>query len=116
MVAGNLNPTLLEPPMAKNSVHKLVDSQSMPITIARQYAIANAAGGGNGQAVSTAVSFTDRFGNGLLPVTNYVVSVTPSQACWTTITNKTPFGFNVVLNPASTVTLAAGTFDVTVIA
>jgi hypothetical protein len=44
------------------------------------------------------------------------VHVTPSQPCFVTITNKTPSGFNVVLTPLSTVTLVAGTFDVTVIA
>jgi hypothetical protein len=80
---------------AKANVHKFVDSQSMPITLARQFAVASAAGGGNGQSVSTAVSFVDKYGSGLLPVANYVVSVTPSQACWATITNKTQSGFNV---------------------
>jgi hypothetical protein len=45
-----------------------------------------------------------------------LVHVTPSQPCFVTITNKTPSGFNVVLTPLSTVTLVAGTFDVTVIA
>jgi hypothetical protein len=101
--------------MAKNSVHKLVDSQSMPITIARTFSVANAAGGSNGAAVTTAVSFTDRFGAGLLTA-NYVVSVMPSQAAWATITNKTTSGFNVVLTPPATVTLAAGTFDCVVLA
>jgi hypothetical protein len=101
--------------MSKNQIHRLVDSQAMPITIARQFSVANAAGGGNGQAVTTPVSFVDRFNQPLLPQ-NYVVQVMPSQSCFVTITGKTMSGFNVVLTPLSTVTLAAGTFDVTVIA
>jgi hypothetical protein len=65
--------------------------------------------------VTTAVSFTDRFNNGLLPAI-YTVHVTPSQSCFVTITSRTSSGFNVVLTPLSTVTLAARNFDVTVIA
>jgi hypothetical protein len=102
--------------MAKNQVHKLVDSVAMPITIARQFSVANASGGSNGVAVTTAVSFVDRYGVGLLPAANYVVQVMPSQACFPTVTNKTATGFNVVLTPLPTVTLGIGTFDVTVIA
>jgi hypothetical protein len=88
--------------MAKNSLHRVTDNQGEAVTIARQFAVSNAAGGGNGQSVSTPVTFTDRFGTGLLPVNNYVVQVMPSQACWATITSKTASGFNVVLTPAST--------------
>jgi hypothetical protein len=65
--------------MAKNSVHKLVDSQAVTLIIARQFNIANAAGGGAGASVSTAVNFQDRFGSGLLPGNAYCVHVTPSQ-------------------------------------
>jgi hypothetical protein len=42
--------------------------------------------------------------------------VTPSQACFLAITNKTSSGFNVVLTPtAGSVTLQAGTIDVVVV-
>jgi hypothetical protein len=81
------------------------------VIVATQVAIANVAGGSNGAAVTTAVSFAP----GSLP-TNYFVIAQASQICSVTITNKTNSGFNVVLTPASTVTLAAGTFDVLVIA
>ena len=76
-----------------------------------QLGVANVAGGSNGAAVTTAVSFPA----GSLPP-NYLVHVTPSQAAMVSVTNKTSSGFNVVLTPLSTVTLAAGTFDVLVIA
>ena len=103
--------------MAKNSVHRLVDSQAMALTIARQFGVSNAAGGGAGQSVTTAVSFVDRYGAGLLPAANYVVLASPSQACAATVTGKTQSGFSVVLTPlAATTTLAVGTFDVAVLA
>jgi len=102
--------------MAKNSVHRLVDNQSMPIIIGSVFNVANAAGSGAGAAVTTAVCFTDRYGTGLLPP-SYSVHVTPSQAAFVTITDKTSSGFNVVLTPsASGVTLAAGAFELTVVA
>jgi hypothetical protein len=82
---------------------------------ARSFGIANATGGGAGQAVTTAVQFVDRYGTGLLPA-QYVVSVTASQSAFATVTNKSSNGFNVVLTPPSGVTLAAGTFDLVVIA
>jgi hypothetical protein len=48
------------------------------------------------------------------------VVVTPSQACFATVSNKTSAGFNVTLTPASpggvNATLAAGSFDVAVLA
>jgi hypothetical protein len=79
--------------------------------------VANVAGGSNGTAVTTAVAFpasnlpVDQNGNPL-----YTVIVVPSQAgLWPSITGKTGSGFNVVLSPLSTATVAAGTFDVLVI-
>ena len=72
--------------------------------------IANVAGSGAGASVTTAVAFTD------LPA-KYAVHVTPSQDATFYVTSKTNSGFNVVLNPRLAAnTLAAGTFDVTVIA
>ena len=71
--------------------------------------VANAAGGGAGAAVTTAVSF----GSQLPP--NYTVHVTPSQPAMVSVTGKTSTGFNVVLTPLATVTLSAGTFDVIVL-
>jgi hypothetical protein len=79
------------------------------VILGSQLGIANAAGGTAGASVTTAVTF------GGLPPT-YMVHVTPSQACFVSVTNKTAFGFNVVLTPTgSGVTLAAGTFDVSVL-
>jgi hypothetical protein len=70
---------------------------------------ANAAGGGAGTAVTTAVAIDD------LPADlEYTVKITPSQACSASYSSKAATGFNVVLTPASGVTLAEGTFDVEV--
>jgi hypothetical protein len=70
---------------------------------------ANVAGGSAGAAVTTAVAAN-------LPA-NYSVQVTPSQACFVSVTSKTSAGFNVVLTPTlSSITLAAGAFDVVVFA
>jgi cytoskeletal protein RodZ len=74
-------------------------------------AVANLAGGSAGVAVTTAVAFAP----GALPA-SYAVHVTPSQACFISVTTKTNTGFNVVLTPTTgSVTLAAGTFDVVVV-
>ena len=78
------------------------------VIIGGQIGLANLAGGGAGQSVTTAVSFP----GGLPP--NYCALVSPSQACTWSISNKAWNGFNVVLTPLSG-TLAAGTFDVIVI-
>jgi hypothetical protein len=78
--------------------------------------VANAAGGSAGTAVTTALTFVDEYGVGVLPA-EYAVVVTPSQACFATVTNKTTSGFNVVLAPTgSGITLAGGTFDALVMA
>jgi len=70
--------------------------------------VANAAGSGAGTAVTTSVSL------GKLPA-NYRVHVTPNQACFVNVINKTDSGFDVVLTPKDgSTTLSAGTFDVTV--
>ena len=72
---------------------------------------ANAVGSGAGVAVTT--PFT-----GLELPANYSVIVSGlSQTAFVTVTNRTNTGFSVVLTPiASGVTLAAGTFDVIVVA
>jgi len=47
----------------------------------------------------------------------YSVQVSASQACDCSVTNKTASGFTVTLTPPqTTITLAVGTIDVTVIA
>jgi cytoskeletal protein RodZ len=72
--------------------------------------LANAAGSGAGATVTVSVS-------GLNLPANYSVQVEASQACWTNVTSKTNAGFSVVLTPTSgSVTLAAGTIDVTIFA
>ena len=74
----------------------------------------NAAGSGNGAPVTVACTFTNQFGNGLLPST-YVVSVAPSQACFASVSAKSATGFTVTLTPTTSgVTLATGTVDVIV--
>jgi hypothetical protein len=77
-----------------------------------QYDVANAAGSGNGVAVTTPISFPNQ-----APAPDYSVHVTPSQPCFVSVTGKTSSGFNVVLTPTlSSVTLAAGKFDLHIIA
>jgi hypothetical protein len=68
----------------------------------------NAAGSG-GAAVSVSLTFADQFGTPTLPV-NYTVTVTPSQGCAVSVSNKTNSGFTVNLTPLSG-NIAAGTFD-----
>jgi hypothetical protein len=77
-----------------------------------QTGIANAAGGGAGTAVTTAVTFDKE-----LPASYAVfVTVDNTVSASVSITGKTSSGFNVVLTPnPSTATLAAGTFDVLVV-
>lgn len=81
------------------------------LVVALKTDVANAAGGSNGAAVTTHITF----GAGQLPA-KYSVQVTPNQACMASVTNKTDAGFDVVLTPLATVTLGAGTFDVAVLA
>ena len=58
--------------------------------------VANLAGFGAGNPVTTAVSFPT-----LTPLPpNYSVKITPSQACLVSVTNKTWNGFNVTLTSA----------------
>ena len=78
------------------------------VKVRRLAGITNASGGSNGTAVTTAVTVS--------PVdlpTDYSVFVdTKGNNCWAYVTSKTAAGFNVVLQPSSTVTVAAGSFDV----
>lgn len=73
--------------------------------------VANAAGGGAGEAVSVAVGgFAD------LPA-NYAVLVSPGQDATWFVSAKSAAGFTVTLNPRLAAgTLAAGSFDVVVVA
>ena len=72
--------------------------------------VANAAGGGAGASVTTAVAIAN------LPA-SYSVQVTTNQDAVAYVTSKTQAGFNVVMNPRLAAnTLAAGTFDVLVTA
>ncbi len=72
--------------------------------------VATAAGGGAGATVTKTFS-------GLRLPANYSVMVEASQACFASVSAKTSAGFTVTLTPTlSSVTLAAGTIDVTVVA
>jgi hypothetical protein len=80
--------------------------------ILAQQTVANASGVA-GAAVTTAVAVP-----GGLP-TPYSVIVTPSQACFVSVTSKTSNGFNVTLTPlynGANTAIAAGSFDVVVLA
>ena len=95
-------------------INIIASNQAQPTVVGALAGVANAAGGGAGEAVTTAVSFTDTYGNGQLPAA-YAVAVTPSQACAWSVTGKTTSGFTVTLTPNSNSTIAAGTFDVVVV-
>lgn len=86
-------------------------AQADRLALGAKFAVANAAGGSAGAAVTTTVTFS-----GPLP-TRYAVSVDPHQdATWYT-TNRTSTGFDVVLTPRLAAgTLAAGMFDLTILA
>jgi hypothetical protein len=95
--------------------NRVIGANGYSPVVAAAYNVSNASGS-TGAAVTTAVSFTDQFGNGTLPANGaYTVTVTPSQACFVSVTGKTSSGFNVVLMPTlSSTSIAAGTFDVLV--
>jgi hypothetical protein len=102
-------------------ISQITTNQARTTTLAAIAGVANPAGSGAGASVSVPLTFTDQYGTGLLPVgngvQNYSVQVTPSQACFASVapSSKSSSGFTVTLTPtASGVTLAAGTFDVTV--
>ena len=57
--------------------HVFTDTQSRNVVIGTQLGVANAAGGSAGAAVTTAITFEDAFGNGLLP-SAYTAYVMPS--------------------------------------
>lgn len=75
--------------------------------------IANAAGGSAGAAVATPVSLP---ASASLPA-SYSVLVNPGQDATWYVSSKTASGFTVTLTPRlAASTLAAGTFDVVVVA
>jgi hypothetical protein len=93
-------------------------SQDAPLYAWGQTGIANGGGSGAGAGVTIAVTFavSSAFPAGF-STPNYVPLVTPSQGCLVAVGSKTQLGFNVILTPSpSTSTLAAGSFDVMVIA
>lgn len=95
-------------------VNRLVGASGYQPVVAAAYNVPNGAGSGS-SPVTVSMSFTDMFGVGQLPASGaYSAHVTPSQACFVSITSKTASGFNVVLTPLSTGSIAAGSFDVLV--
>jgi hypothetical protein len=95
------------------NVFRINDSNGNLHTVAFQANVSNASGAAS-TPVTTPVSFTGLYGAPLLPGNGYAVNVTPSQACFVSVTGKTSSGFNVVLTPLSGQSIAAGTFSVSV--
>ena len=94
------------------TIAKGSEVQAMPDRLVVWYnnSLANLAGGGAG-AVTTAVTFSAE-----LPST-YMALVTPNSNATAYVAAKTSTGLNVVLTPnPATATLAAGTFDLLVLA
>jgi hypothetical protein len=84
---------------------------SRAVIMAQRIGVANVIGGGAGLSVVTPVAFPEG-----LPA-NYQVFVTASQDAVGFVTAKTAAGFSVTLFPRLAAnTLAAGTFDVLIIA
>jgi hypothetical protein len=99
--------------LQKHTVAQL-DGSSQAFTdrliVGVQIGLANLAGGGAGQSVTTAVTFAEP-----LPP-SYTVLVQPNQDATAYVSGKTANGFNVVLTPRLAAnTLAASTFDVVVL-
>jgi hypothetical protein len=78
------------------------------LKLALLFNVANLSGA-TSAAVTTAISGLD------LPA-NYMVDVECDQNVFVTITGKTITGFNVVLTPLSGAAVAAGTFNVLILA
>jgi hypothetical protein len=96
--------------LASGSTGTSIQNQDK-VVVGVQSAVANLIGGGAGQSVVTAVVFANE-----LPA-SYAVHVTPNQDATAFVTAKTSVGFNVTLFPRLAAnTLAAGTFDVLVVA
>jgi hypothetical protein len=92
-------------------VNRIIGASGYTPTVATGFNVPNPAGSGS-SPVTVSMSFVDQYGTGLLPPNGaYSVHVSPNQACFVSITNKTASGFNVVLTPLSTGSIAAGTFD-----
>lgn len=95
--------SVLDSPTAAQFTDKLL--------FAQQLSVANVIGGGAGQNVATVVTFPEALPAG------YQVLVGTNQDCVAYVTARTTFGFTVNLTPRLAAnTLAAGTFDVLVIA
>jgi hypothetical protein len=69
-------------------VNRLIGANGYTPVVAGAYNISNGAGSGS-SPVSVSVSFTDQYGVGQLPGNGaYSVTVTPSQACFVSVTGK----------------------------
>ena len=91
-------------------VDKSTQARKDMVVVAMQADVANLIGAGAGLSVVTAVVFGKE-----LPAV-YTVQVTPGQDAVAFVSAKTNLGFNVTLYPRLAAnTLAAGTFDVTVL-
>jgi len=96
-------------PVAGTVGKGLVDSGK--ILFAKLSSVANLAGGGAGQAVTTTVTLDKQ-----LPA-EFTVVVNPGQDATWYVNNKTANSFDVVLNPRLAAnTLSAGTFDLVLFA
>lgn len=95
--------SVLDSPTASQFTDKLL--------FAQQLNVANVIGGGAGAAVATVVTFPEA-----LPA-NYQVIIGVKQDATAFVGTRTTFGFTVTLEPRlAASTLAAGDFDVLVIA
>lgn len=101
-------------PFVKRNV-SVMDSPTAPVfgdrmIVGQQLNVANVIGGGAGAAVTTTVTWPKE-----LP-SAYQVLIGVKQDCTWYVTNRTVFGFDVVLTPRLAAnTLAAGNFDVLVV-
>ena len=86
--------------------------QNDRLTAVVQANIANGAGGGAGVVVSVPVTFAEK-----MPTANYVAFVEANQDATTWASAKTTAGFTANIQPRlASQTLAAGSFDILIIA
>jgi hypothetical protein len=113
-VVGNFIINQKDNPM----VHMISDIQGRGAVIAAKR-VSHVAAKSAGQSVSTVVKFIHpQFaGTGLLPEgLSWNVSVTPSQPCFATVSDRSSKGFTVTLHPRNDETaIAKGSFDATVV-
>jgi hypothetical protein len=98
--------------MTTGALKQIVCGNGRTIFAASLFNVANPSGSGTSPVSVTISNLVDSLGNGMLPVDGrYGVVVSTSQACLTSISNKTASGFEITLTPVGGAAIQAGSFD-----